>query len=221
GRPALTAERFVPHPFSSAPGARLYRSGDRVCWREDGTLRFLGRVDFQVKVRGFRIELGEIEAVLREHSLVTEATVLVREDVPGDKRLVAYVVPAEPDTEATALVREDVPGDKRLVAHVVPAELDTTQLREHLRQRLPEYMVPSAFVALAAFPLSAHGKVDRKALPAPEAPSASTTEQVLPRSALEARLVSLWEQVLRRSPVGIHDNFFELGGHSLLATQLV
>ncbi|RKH37993.1 non-ribosomal peptide synthetase, partial [Corallococcus llansteffanensis] len=194
GRPALTAERFVPHPFSSAPGARLYRSGDRVCWREDGTLRFLGRVDFQVKVRGFRIELGEIEAVLREHSLVTEATVLVREDVPGDKRLVAYVV---------------------------PAELDTVRLREHLRQRLPEYMVPSAFVALTAFPLSAHGKVDRKALPAPEAPSASTTEQVPPRSALEARLVSLWEQVLRRSPVGIHDNFFELGGHSLLATQLV
>ncbi|NRD47314.1 non-ribosomal peptide synthetase/type I polyketide synthase, partial [Corallococcus exiguus] len=193
GRPALTAERFVPHPFAASPGERLYRSGDRVCWSEDGTLRFLGRMDFQVKLRGFRIEPGEVEAVLREHADVTEATVLVREDVPGDKRLVAYVV---------------------------PAELDTARLRDHLRQRLPEYLVPSTFVAMKALPLSAHGKVDRKALPAPEALRGSAIHEP-PRNALETQLVSLWEKVLGREGIGIHDHFFELGGHSLLATQLV
>ncbi|NOK22422.1 amino acid adenylation domain-containing protein, partial [Corallococcus carmarthensis] len=193
GRPGLTAERFVPNPFAAAPGERLYRSGDRVCWSADGTLRFLGRMDFQVKLRGFRIEPGEVEAVLREHTAVTDATVLVREDVPGDKRLVAYVV---------------------------PAELNTAALRDHLRQRLPEYLVPSAFVAMEALPLSAHGKVDRKALPAPEVPRGSATREP-PRNALETHLVSLWEKVLGRDGLGIHDHFFELGGHSLLATQLV
>ncbi|GMU10103.1 non-ribosomal peptide synthetase/type I polyketide synthase [Corallococcus caeni] len=193
GRPALTAERFVPHPYAAFPGERLYRSGDRVCWSADGTLRFLGRMDFQVKLRGFRIEPGEVEAVLREHAAVTDATVLVREDVPGDKRLVAYVV---------------------------PAELDTARLRDHLRQRLPEYLVPSAFVTMKALPLSAHGKVDRKALPAPEAPRGSAASEP-PRNALETQLVALWQKVLGREGIGIHDHFFELGGHSLLATQLV
>ncbi|WP_370640379.1 amino acid adenylation domain-containing protein, partial [Myxococcus sp. XM-1-1-1] len=193
GQPALTAERFVPHPFSSTPGARLYRSGDRVRWAEDGTLRFLGRTDFQVKVRGFRIELGEIEAVLRAHAGVVEATVVVREDSPGDKRLVAYVV---------------------------PESLETGALREHLRRQLPEYLVPTAFVALQALPLSPNGKVDRKALPAPELGSTTTvSEDSLPL--LQQQLAALFREVLKVDRVGPDDDFFELGGHSLLATQLV
>ncbi|MBZ4423332.1 non-ribosomal peptide synthetase, partial [Myxococcus sp. RHSTA-1-4] len=193
GRPELTAERFVPHPFSATPGARLYRSGDRVRWKQDGTLEFLGRIDFQVKVRGFRIELGEVEAALRAHSAVTETVAVVREDVPGDKRLVAYVV---------------------------PADVDTATLREHLRKRLPEHMVPSAFVALAALPLSSHGKVDRKALPAPDF---TPTEAgfVEPQTPRQQQLAAVFREVLNIERVGLHDDFFLLGGHSLLATQVV
>ncbi|MFP2931860.1 amino acid adenylation domain-containing protein, partial [Pyxidicoccus sp. 3LG] len=195
GHSALTAERFVPNPFASTPGARLYRSGDRVRWKADGTLQFLGRVDFQVKVRGFRIELGEIEASLRAHAAVAETIVVVREDVPGDKRLVAYVTPETVEVGA---------------------------LREHLRRHLPEYMVPSAFVALESLPLSPNGKVDRKALPAPVLnPSASEVVDTGSLPLLQQQLVSLFREVLRIDRVGPKDDFFELGGHSLLATQLV
>ncbi|RKG75429.1 amino acid adenylation domain-containing protein, partial [Corallococcus exercitus] len=193
-QPALTAERFVPHPFSTAPGARLYRTGDRTRWRADGTLEFLGRTDFQVKLRGFRIEPGEVEAALRL--------------LPGVR-------------EAVAVVREDVAGDKRLVAYVVGESLDSKALRAALQERLPDYMIPSAFVVLEALPLNANGKLDRSALPAPESPVASADRYVAPRDAVEEQLAALFAEVLHVARVGIHDDFFDLGGHSLLATQVV
>ncbi|MFP2934802.1 phosphopantetheine-binding protein, partial [Pyxidicoccus sp. 3LG] len=192
GRPDLTAERFVPHPF--ATGERLYRTGDKVRWLADGTLEFFGRVDFQVKVRGFRIELGEMEAVLRLHSRVQEAIVVVREDSPGDKRLVAYAV--APDTDAA-------------------------DLKEFLRQKLPEYMVPSALVCLESLPLTPNGKVDRRALPAPELGGAEGDDFAAPRTATEGVLAGIYSDVLGVERVGVNDDFFELGGHSLLATQVV
>nr|QDA77045.1 polyketide synthase/nonribosomal peptide synthetase [Jahnella sp. MSr9139] len=195
-RPALTAERFIPDPSSSVPGARMYRTGDLARWRQDGQLDFLGRVDHQVKIRGYRIELGEIEAALSSHPSVRACVVAAREDVPGDKRLVAYVVPAE---GAWA------PG----------------ALQEHLRVKLPEYMVPSAFVLLTALPLTPNGKVDSKALPAPEGRRDVEQGYVAPRTPLEEQLVALWEQLLGVRPIGVHDDFFALGGHSLLAVRLV
>ncbi|RYZ36054.1 MAG: amino acid adenylation domain-containing protein, partial [Myxococcaceae bacterium] len=195
-RPDLTAERFIPHPFATQPGARLYSTGDRVRWQADGTLEFLGRTDFQVKIRGFRIETGEVEAVLRQSSQVREAVVLAREDVPGDKRLVAYIVPSDD-----------------------AGELE--QLKAFAQKLLPDYMVPSAFVTLTALPLNANGKVDRKALPVPEAPRVSDTTVAAPRNAMETALAAIWAEVLHLESIGIHDDFFELGGHSLLATQVV
>ena len=198
GRPDLTAERFVPDPFSATPGARLYRTGDRVRWRADGTLEFLGRIDFQVKVRGFRIELGEVEAALQQHAQVREAVVVVREDVPGDKRLVAYVVP---DSAGQ-------PPSVTAAARLPPAA--AARVHGALGLRL-----------LEALPLTSNGKVDRKALPAPDGALVATAEYVAPRTATEQRLASVWSEVLRVERVGIHDNFFALGGHSLLATQVV
>ncbi|TQF10664.1 amino acid adenylation domain-containing protein, partial [Myxococcus llanfairpwllgwyngyllgogerychwyrndrobwllllantysiliogogogochensis] len=197
-RADLTAERFVPHPFSSTPGARLYRTGDRVRWLADGTLEFLGRSDFQVKVRGFRIELGEVEAALRLFSGIQEAVVLAREDVPGDKRLIAYFTSAE-------------------------SSVDGSALRTFLSQRLPEYMVPAALVSLSAFPLSANGKLDRKALPPPDfaAADASGDDFAPPSTLTQSRLASIFSDVLGLERVSIHGDFFELGGHSLLATQVV
>ncbi|MFY2562983.1 non-ribosomal peptide synthase/polyketide synthase, partial [Corallococcus terminator] len=195
GRPALTAERFVPHPFATTPGERLYRTGDRVCWTADGVLRFLGRIDLQVKLRGFRIELGEVESSLRTHHEVREVVVVIREDVPGDKRLVAYVVTAD----GNAPTGEDP--------------------RAWLRQRLPEYMVPAHVMYLSALPINTHGKLDRKALPAPD--SGPTASFVAPRNPTEARLAAIWAEVLHVPQVGVSDDFFALGGHSLLATQLV
>ncbi|HEV3048933.1 MAG TPA: AMP-binding protein, partial [Longimicrobium sp.] len=189
-RPELTAERFVDDPF--APG-RLYRSGDRVRWMADGTLEYLGRLDEQVKIRGFRIELGEIEAALRQVSGVRDCTVVVREDVAGDRRLVAYVV----------------------------GEAKAEALRAHVRQSLPEYMVPSAFVALDALPLTANGKLDRKALPAPEGDAYGRRSYEAPLGEVEAALAEIWGEVLSVERVGRWDHFFELGGHSLLAIKLI
>ncbi|HYU33064.1 MAG TPA: amino acid adenylation domain-containing protein [Thermoanaerobaculia bacterium] len=189
GRPDLTAERFVPDPFCGA-GGRLYRTGDLVFRRPAGALDFLGRSDHQVKIRGYRIELGEIEAVLASHPAVRECAVVVREDVPGSRLLVAYVAGEAAD------------------------------LHGFLDARLPEYMVPSAFVALEALPLTANGKVDRRALPAPER-QADSAAHVAPRDAMEERLAAIWREVLRLDQIGIHESFFAVGGHSLLATQVI
>nr|WP_223759268.1 non-ribosomal peptide synthase/polyketide synthase [Myxococcus sp. RHSTA-1-4] len=195
GRPDGTAERFLPDGFSGEPGARLYRTGDRVRWLEDGRIEFLGRVDHQLKIRGFRVELGEVEAVLSQHPGVGECVVVAREDVPGDRHLVAYAVGR--------------PGKT----------LEEPALREHLAARLPDYMVPSACVVLEALPLTANGKVDRKALPAPS--RRRETEYVEPRTETEQRLAGLWKELLGVTRVGTRDDFFDLGGHSLLATQVV
>ena len=200
-RPELTAQRFVPDPFSDDPAARLYRTGDLVRHRPDGSLEFLGRTDHQVKVRGFRIELGEIESALSAHEQVQEVVVTVREE-PGalaghDKRLVAYVVPSSRGA-------------------VTPADL-----RQFLLERLPDYMAPAFFVLLDALPLTASGKLDRKALPAPDPESSAPTRPfVAPRTATEQALADVWMKALRLQRVSVHDDFFELGGDSLLATQV-
>jgi amino acid adenylation domain-containing protein len=196
GRPDLTAEKFIPDPFSDRPGARLYRAGDLAAWRLDGTLEVRGRMDHQVKLRGFRIELGEIEAALAELPSVDQAVVHVREDRPGDKRLVAYVT--------------SVPGST--------AAID--ELRAHLRRLLPDYMVPAAFLVLEHFPLTPNGKVNRHALPAPEMAS-DGSETEAPQTPDETTMAAIWSQVLGRESVGRNENFFDLGGHSLLAAQLL
>jgi aryl carrier-like protein len=191
GRPELTAERFVPDPFGGEPGARLYRTGDRVRRRADGSLEFGGRVDGQVKVRGFRIEPGEVEAALRRHPGVADCVVVAREDAPGDRRLVAYVVGAA----------------------------DVDALRERLRKELPEYMVPAAFVALEALPVTPNGKLDRRALPAPEQKPRDVSA-ALPRNAMEEKVAEVWRSVLGVAEIGVHDNFFDLGGNSLLLSRV-
>ncbi len=195
GRPDLTAERFVPHPHGE-PGSRLYRTGDLGRYRANGDVEYLGRIDHQVKVRGFRIELGEIEAALAQNPSVREAVVRLREEESDQKRLVAYVVPSE---AASAAV-----------------------LRSHLAERLPEYMVPSAFVFLERLPLTSQGKLDARRLPVPETPLAgSATEVERPETPAEKILIDVWKGVLRLSAVGIRDNFFELGGDSILSIQVV
>jgi amino acid adenylation domain-containing protein len=197
GRPRLTADRFVPDPFTQAPGARMYRTGDLMRRRPDGGLEFLGRTDHQVKLRGFRIELGEIEAVLTRHPAVHQVAVLAREDRPGDKRLVAYVLPAAGEAPAIG------------------------ELRDHLRRKLPDYMVPSAFVLLSRFPHTSSGKVDRSALPAPDHQPHAASTYVAPRSALERLLAGICTEVLGIERMGANDDFFALGGHSLLATRVI
>ncbi|HEX6597443.1 MAG TPA: amino acid adenylation domain-containing protein [Acidimicrobiales bacterium] len=196
-RPGLTAEKFVPNPYGP-PGSRMYRTGDLARWRRDGTLEYLGRIDHQVKLRGLRIELGEIESALRTHPSVRDATVVVREDTPGDKRLVAYVLP-----------------DEGL------GDLDTAALRNALKETLPDYMVPAAFVPLEAFPTTPNGKLDRKALPAPTVSRSAGQALVEPRTDMERAVAAVWQEVLGVASLGIDDDFFELGGHSMLATQVV
>ena len=191
-RPALTAERFVPDPFGPA-GSRLYRTGDLARWRPDGTVEFLGRIDGQVKIRGLRIELGEIEAALREQPGVADAAAVVREDVPGDRRIVAYVV----------------------------GGADQAALRTALKRRLPDYMVPSAFTALDALPLLPNGKLDRRALPQPQRGRDETAQYTAPRPGSQATVAAVWAEVLRVERIGVDDDFFDLGGHSLLAAQVI
>jgi amino acid adenylation domain-containing protein len=195
-RPELTAEKFIPHPFSSEPGARLYRTGDLCRWLPDGNIEYLGRLDFQVKIRGFRIELGEIEAALDAHAAIRQSVVVVGGEA-SNPRLVAYFVPHDGDAPSAE------------------------ELREYLRKRLPEFMVPAVLVSLDSMPLTASGKVDRKALPAVDGRlSDLQVEYVPPRNETETGLAEIWREVLQLERVGIRDNFFALGGHSLLAAQV-
>jgi acyl-CoA synthetase (AMP-forming)/AMP-acid ligase II/acyl carrier protein len=197
-RPELTAEKFVDDPFSPSAGARLYRTGDLVRWREEGTLEFLGRIDQQVKLRGFRIELGEVEAALDAHPDVSAAVAIVREDSPGDQRLIAYFVPA---------------GEEAV-------ELE--QLRRLCKAKLPPFMVPSGFVSVDSFPLTANGKLDRRALPAPDgARPAMARSYVAPETPVEQTLASIWSEILGVDRIGLDDDFFDLGGHSLLAVKML
>ncbi|GGA41733.1 hypothetical protein GCM10010981_33430 [Dyella nitratireducens] len=196
-RPELTAEKFVRHPFSTVPGARMYRTGDLARYLPDGQIEYLGRVDYQVKIRGFRIELGEIETVLSKQANVRDAVVIAREDVPGDKRLVAYI---------TAHDGQPLP---------------TTALRDALAKDLPEYMLPGAFVQLAQLPLTPNGKLNRQALPAPDREAMATRDYEAPQGDIEQTIAAVWQEVLGLERVGRQDHFFELGGHSLLAVRVI
>jgi acyl carrier protein len=197
-RPELTAERFIRNPFSEKSGGRLYKTGDLARYHPDGNIEFLGRLDHQVKIRGFRIELGEVEVVLSQHPAVRGSIAVVREDAPGHKRLVAYIVPNE---EKTPTVND---------------------LRIFLKQRLPEYMIPAAFVILDALPLTPNGKVDRRVLPEPvQARPELESMFVAPQTEDEKTVAEIWAEVLGLERVGVYDNFFELGGHSLLAMQVI
>jgi len=197
-RPELTAEKFISNPFSTAPGARLYRTGDLARFLPSGVIEFLGRLDDQVKIRGFRIELGEIETVLRAHPQIQDVLVMAREDQPGEKRLVAY-----------------------LIARGQPVPT-VCELREFLLKKLPEYMVPATFVALSSFPLTPNGKIDRKALLAPNATTTLQDESgPAADTPVEKIVAGLWKSLLGLERLGRQSNFFDLGGHSLLVTQLV
>ncbi len=226
-RPAITAERFVPHPFAAEPGARLYRTGDLVRYRRNGTIEYLGRCDRQIKLHGFRIEPGEIENALRQHPAIRDAVVHVCADQPGQKRLVAYLVykrggrarPGPEQDDAGQPVAPWLPDSSWEIAGVAPTN---EQWRGYLRELLPEYMLPSAYITLAALPLTPNGKVDYQALTAIAAQRPELQKQsVVPRDHLEAWLVQLWQKILAINPVGIMDNFFDLGGNSFLAVRLM
>src|SRR5262249_44337425 len=196
-RPELTREKFVQNPFHRNANARMYKAGDLVRYLPDGTLEFLGRLDHQVKLRGFRVELGEIESVLCQHPTIGESAVIVREDRPGDGRVVAYLVCAD---------------------HGTP---DVAELRSFLSEKLPDYMIPSAFVPLAAMPLTANGKVDRRALPAPDWSNPQRQKEfIAPRSPQEQALAGIWADVLHLDRVSVNDNIFELGADSLHIFQI-
>jgi acyl carrier protein len=189
---------FVPNRFEGTRGSTIYRTGDLGQWLPDGCIDFLGRIDHQVKIRGFRIELGEIESALGRHPAVSEAVVVAREDRPGDRRLVAYVVPRPEHASVNG------------------------ELRQFLKGSLPAHMIPSAFVVLPRLPLAPSGKVDRRALPAPEDAGVSGEDSfVAPRTPVEEMLAGMWAELLKVERIGVEDNFFELGGHSLMATQVV
>ncbi|AOX00331.1 hypothetical protein BJP34_13485 [Moorena producens PAL-8-15-08-1] len=192
-RPELTVEKFIPNPFGEG---RLYKTGDLARYRRDGNIEFIGRIDYQVKIRGFRIELGEIQAVLSQHPMVSQALVMVRQDRPGDKSLVAYVIRSE-------------------------QQASSPELRHFLQQKLPDYMVPSAIVGLDSFPLTPSGKVNRRGLPAPDFEQGRSTDFVAPSTPAETVIATILAKVLGQEQVGIHDNFFALGGHSLLATKVI
>jgi aryl carrier-like protein len=194
GRPELTAERFIPNLFSQEGGERLYRTGDVCRYLPDGKIEFIGRADSQVKIRGYRIELGEIEAALDEHWSVKQSVVVASEDNRGEKRLLGYVV-----------------GEQ-----ATPAEL-----QKYLKERLPEYMAPSAIMVLEKMPLTPNGKLDRRALPTPDSAAGNAREYEAPVGETESALARLWAELLKVERVGRHDNFFELGGHSLLAVSLI
>jgi amino acid adenylation domain-containing protein len=196
-RPELTAEKFIPDPFGKSPDDRLYKSGDLARFLAGGEIEYLGRIDHQVKLRGFRIELGEIEAVLEEHPQVRQAVVTVREDRPGDKYLAAYVAP------------------------VSGREVDIANVRGEIEKKLPAFMVPARFVILDAFPMTTSGKVDRKALPAPQTEARDLAHMIAPRNELESQLVAIFQRVLKTQAVGVTDDFFELGGHSLAAARVL
>ncbi|MGD9898778.1 MAG: amino acid adenylation domain-containing protein, partial [Calditrichaceae bacterium] len=197
-RPDLTAEKFVPNPFDQIPGSRLYRTGDLVRYLDGGNIEYLDRIDNQIKIRGFRIELGEIESLLRKVPGVTDSAVIVREDSPGDKRITAYII------------TKDNP------------EFSTQQIRNRLKNDLPEFMIPGALIRLEKFPLLPNGKVNRKALPSPELEEIRIDEDhIAPRSSIELKLVRIWQEILNIPVVGITDNFFDLGGHSLLAIRVI
>ncbi|VAW42567.1 Polyketide synthase modules and related proteins, partial [hydrothermal vent metagenome] len=199
-RPARTAQSFVPDPWGEEAGARLYRTGDRVRYLPDGNIEFLGRLDHQVKIRGYRVELGEIEALIIENAAVQDVAVSLREDSPGDKRLVAYIVPNADDTK----------------------EMNFAPLRDALRERLPDYMVPTAFVSLEKIPLNPNGKVDRNVLPVPEyGRLGSAAEFVAPRNPSEVNIATIWAEILEIEQVSIDDNFFDLGGESFKAIRVV
>ena len=198
-RRELTAERFLGDPFVGDDDARMYRTGDLGRWLPDGTIEFLGRNDDQVKIRGFRVELGEIEVRLAEHEGVGEAAVVVREDTAGDKNLVAYYTCADANESS----------------------IGAETLRGHMSTKVPEYMLPAAYVMLESLPLTANGKLDRKALPSPGADAYATREYEAPVGEMETLLARLWAEVLKVERVGRNDNFFELGGHSLLAVAVI
>jgi acyl carrier protein len=196
--PEMTSERFVPDLFNPDLKGRLYRTGDLARYRRDGNLEFLGRLDGQVKIRGFRIEPEEVEAVLLGHDAVNEAIVLDRRELPGEGRLVAYIVSG----------------------HSPPP--NASELRDFIKRKLPEYMIPSAFICLSAFPRNANGKIDRKALPAPGQNRPDLEETYLaPMTPVEKAIAGIWSKVLGLQEIGIHDDFFALGGHSLLATMII
>jgi amino acid adenylation domain-containing protein/thioester reductase-like protein len=197
-RAQLTAERFIPNLFSHAPGERLYKTGDLAKYRDDGRIEYIGRIDYQVKLRGFRIELGEIESTLNRHPAIATSIVILREDLPGDRSLVAYVT----------LESEQI--------------IEVSELRRFIESKLPKYMVPNAFVMLNSLPLTPNGKIDRKALPTPDPTQlVSNTKYIAPTTSLEKMLAEIWQEILGIERVGVDDNFFELGGHSLLLTQLI
>ena len=195
-RPELTNAKFIPNPFEELGNSKLYKTGDLARFRANGSLEYLGRVDNQVKIRGFRIELGEIETVLRQHPQVLQSVAIAHEDVPGQKRLVAYIVPQ----------------------HQQPT---IDELRHFLKEKLPNYMIPAAFMLLKTLPITANGKVDYRALPTPDFSHHVEDKFIAPRTVIEEKLVAIWSEVLRIGKVGIHDNFFELGGDSILSIQLI
>jgi amino acid adenylation domain-containing protein len=221
--PELTAETFIPHPFNDKAGARLYKTGDLARYLPDGNIEFIGRIDHQVKIRGFRIELGEIEAVLRQHPAVRETVVIARQDV---ENVESGLRTGEGGGENPKSANQNLQSrDKCLVAYVMPSQQrapTVSELRDFMRAKLPEYMVPSAFMMMSALPLTPSGKVDRRLLPAPDQTRPEIKETfVSPRTPLEEMLAGIWAQLLKLERVGIDDNFFDLGGHSLLAIQII